>query len=133
MTVVFDTNVLISATLWDGSVAQKLLFRLISAGIKIFSSPEILSEYQKVLQKEFGYTADEVAHIMEKVMAFVSVVEPTVKVKVVKDDSEDDKIIECALASSSRHIISYDKHLLRLKEYGEINIIKPEEALRKEF
>ncbi len=27
--VTFDTNVLLSATLWDGSVAQKLLFDMI--------------------------------------------------------------------------------------------------------
>lgn len=26
MSVTFDTNALLSATLWDGSVAQKLLF-----------------------------------------------------------------------------------------------------------
>jgi len=28
MVVTFDTNVLLSATLWDGSVAQKLLYSI---------------------------------------------------------------------------------------------------------
>ena len=50
MHIVLDTNVLISAALWDGSVAQKLLSKLLQPNIKIFSSMEILSEYQKVLK-----------------------------------------------------------------------------------
>jgi len=48
MAVTFDTNVLLSATLWDGSVAQKLLFDLIRQEIKIYSTFEILSEYQEI-------------------------------------------------------------------------------------
>jgi len=50
MVVTFDTNVLLSATLWDGSVAQKLLFDLIRRGIKIYSTTEIISEYQEILK-----------------------------------------------------------------------------------
>ena len=38
MVVTFDTNVLLSATLWDGSVSQKLLFALIRQEVKIYSS-----------------------------------------------------------------------------------------------
>ena len=37
--------------------------------------------------------------------------------------------IECAAASSSDYIITYDKHLLKLKEFGKTKIITPEEAL----
>ena len=51
--VVFDTNVLISATLWDNSVAQKFLFRCIQDNIQIFSSQEILEEYKEILARDF--------------------------------------------------------------------------------
>jgi predicted nucleic acid-binding protein len=54
MVVTFDTNALLSATLWDGSVAQKLLYDLIRQNVKIYSSMEILNEYQKVLKRDFG-------------------------------------------------------------------------------
>ncbi len=43
MKVVFDTNVLISATLWNNSVSQKLLFRLINQEIPIYCSLEIVN------------------------------------------------------------------------------------------
>ena len=128
MVVTFDTNVLLSATVWDGGVAQKLLFDLIRQGIKIYSTTEILSEYQEVLKRDFDFTDAEVSEIMEKVLAFVTLVNPQTKIKAVKDDPDDDVIIECALESESKYIITYDKHLLNLKEFRGIRIIRPEEA-----
>ena len=128
MAVTFDTNVLLSATLWDGSVAQKLLFDLIRQGIKIYSTTEIISEYQEILKRDFDFTDAEVSEIMEKVLAFVTLVSPQMKIKAVKNDPDDDVIIECAFESESKYIITYDKHLLNLKEYRGIRIIRPEEA-----
>ena len=128
MVVTFDTNVLLSATLWDGSVAQKLLFDLIKQNVEIYTTTEILSEYQEVLKRDFDFSDEEVAEILEKVLAFVTLVNPTKRVKVVKEDPDDNMIIECALESNSRYVITYDKHLLNLKEYQGIRIIRPEEA-----
>ena len=128
MAVTFDTNVLLSATLWDGSVAQKLLFDLIRQEIKIYSTFEILSEYQEILKRDFDFSDEEVSQIMKKVVLFTTLVKPTQKVKVVTDDPDDNIIVECALESNSKYIITYDKHLLNLKEYGGIRIIRPEEA-----
>lgn len=128
MVVTFDTNILLSATLWDGSVAQKLLFNLIRQEIKIYSTAKILSEYQEVLRRDFDFSDEEVSEIMEKVFAFVTLVKPTMTINIVKEDPDDNVIIECALESNSKYIITYDKHLLNLKEYQGIRIIRPEEA-----
>ena len=130
MSVVFDTNVLISATLWHGSVAQKLLAKLIQTNTKIFSSTEILSEYQKVLIRDFDYAGQELVYIMEKVLAVVTLVKPVQKVIAVEKDPDDNKIIECALAAASNYIITYDKHLLNIGQFDGIEIITPELALK---
>ena len=127
--IVFDTNVLISATLWENSVAQKFLFKCIKEDIQIFSSQEILEEYKEILARDFDYNEQEIEKILEKVIQFVNMVSPSVKVEAVKEDIDDDKIIECALESKAEYIISYDKHLLKLKEYQGIKIVRPEEAL----
>jgi len=128
MSVTFDTNVLLSATLWDGSVAQKLLFELIKKEIKIYSTPSIISEYQRVLKRDFDFSEKEIAEILEKVLSFVIMVNPNLKVELVKDDPDDNKIIECALESKSEYLLTYDQHLLKLKEIQGIRIITPEEA-----
>ena len=130
MGVVFDTNALLSSTLWDESVAQRLLFKLIRENIKVYSSTEILLEYQRVLKRDFDYSDEEVSNIMKKIFGFVTLVTPKQRVKIVEDDPDDNKIIECAIESSSRYIITYDKHLLKLGEYQGIKMIKPEDALK---
>ena len=127
---VFDTNILISSTLWDGSVAQKLLYKLIEQDSVIFSSTEILEEYQKILKRDFDYSNEEVTNIMKKVLQFITIVNPCIKVDAVKDDADDNKIIECALEGEAEYIISYDKHLLNLKEFRGIKIVKPEEVIK---
>jgi len=127
--IVFDTNILISSTLWDGSVSQKLLFKLIEQDAVIFSSTEILEEYQEILKRDFNYSNEEVADIMKKVLQFITLVNPCIKVNVIKEDADDNKIIECALEGKADYILSYDKHLLSLKEYQEIKIIRPEEFI----
>ena len=60
----------------------------------------------------------------------MNLMEPKQKINVVKDDPDDNKVIECAIESSSDYIITYDKHLLRIKEYKGIKILKPEEILK---
>jgi len=127
--VVFDTNVLISATLWENSVAQKFLFKCIKENVQIFSSQEIIEEYKKILVRDFDYKKQEIGEILEKIFQFVTLVNPSRKVDIVKEDADDNKIIECAVESKSEYIVSYDKHLLKLKEFEEIKIVRPEEAL----
>ncbi|MDP1694679.1 MAG: putative toxin-antitoxin system toxin component, PIN family [Candidatus Woesearchaeota archaeon] len=130
-TVTFDTNVLLSATLWDGSVSQKVLFDCIQRDVTIYSSSEIIAEYKKVLKRDFDFTDEEIGELLEKTMAFLKLIEPSEKVDIVKNDPDDNKIIECAIASRSRCIITYDKELLKIKEYQGIKIITPEESRGK--
>jgi putative PIN family toxin of toxin-antitoxin system len=51
MRVVLDTNVLISAFLWNGKPAE--VIRQVEAGkVKMYLSPEILEEIEGVLERE---------------------------------------------------------------------------------
>ena len=128
MTVTLDTNVLLSATLWDGSVAQKLLFSLIRQDIKRYGTADIILEYQEILERDFDFNAQDIDQATNKIRSFLTLVQPRVKVHIVLADPDDDKIIECAIESRSGYIITYDKHLLALKEHQGIRVIKPEEA-----
>lgn len=44
--------------------------------------------------------------------------------KVVVDDPDDDMVIECAVVGQATYIITGDKHLLSLKKYQDIYILK---------
>lgn len=99
--------------------------------MEIFTTKEILDKFAEVLKRDFLYTEEEAQNLLEIVLQFLTLVNPNKKIDIVKDDSDDNKIIECALESKAEYILSYDKHLLKLKEYEGIKIIKPEEAIKE--
>ena len=127
MKVTVDTNFLISATQWDYSVAHKLLKKLILLDVTIFTTQDILDEAVEVLERDFKYSKNEAENIIEKMLLFAKLIEPKQKVDVIKDDPDDNKVIECAVESSSDYILTYDGHLLKLKGYKGIKIVTPEE------
>ena len=127
MKVTVDTNFLISATQWDYSVAHKLLKKFILSDAEIFTTQDILDETAEVLERDFEYNKNEVKNIIGKILLFAKQIKPKQKIDVIKDDPDDNKIIACAIESSSEYVITYDKHLLKLKEYKGIKIITPEE------
>lgn len=128
MKVTLDTNFLVSANQWYDSVARKLLRTMIEANVQLFTTKEIMSEFFRVLQRDFYLDESQLNDVASYVLAFVTFVVPPQKVDIVKEDPDDNKIIECAVASDSEYIITYDKHLLKLKEYNGIRIVTPEEA-----
>ena len=127
MNVTVDTNFLISATQWDYSVAHKLLKKFILSDAEIFTTQDILDETAEVLERDFEYSKGDAENIIEKILLFAKLIKTKQKIDVVKDDPDDNKVIECAIESSSDYIITYDRHLLKLKEYKGIKIITPEE------
>ena len=130
MKITADTNFLVSATQWDNSVAHKLLIKLIEINAEVFTTKEILGEFSEVLQRDFKYSKEEADKIIKKILSFIILIEPKIKADVVKEDPDDNIIIECALESKSKYIITYDRHLLKIKDYQGIEIIKPEEAMK---
>jgi uncharacterized protein len=133
MKIAIDTNFLVSATQWDYSVSNKLLQNLIRNNAEIFASKEILDEFAEVLKRDFQYSKEEVSDIFNKVLQFLTIITPIKKVDIVKEDADNNKIIECALEGNVEYILSYDNHLLKLKEFQGIKIITPEKFLKINF
>ncbi|MBF0501956.1 MAG: PIN domain-containing protein [Candidatus Riflebacteria bacterium] len=54
----------------------------------------------------------------------------TQKVSIVKNDPDDDKFIECAIALNADYIVSGNHDLLEIENYMGIKILKPKDFLR---
>lgn len=132
MRITADTNFLISATQWDASVSHKLLLKLISLDAEVYTTEEILEEFTEILERDFRYPSQEANAIKETLLGFVYLVAAEEKIDIVKDDPDDNKILACAIASRSDYILTYDKHLLRIKEFKGIKIVQPEELLKRD-
>ena len=98
-------------------------------------SKEIIEEFVNVLgyeeiQQKIKNKNLEMKRTVEKIVFLSTIVEPKQSFNVVEDDSDDNKIIECAVEGDVDYIVSQDKHLLKLKEFNGIRIITPEEFLK---
>lgn len=121
--VVIDTNLYISAIFWGGK-PREIVELGWNARILIFTSPEIQAEIERKLKTNFGLDEKEVAQILFDYSMFTLPIKPLQKILAIKADPDDDKFIECAVASKAGYIVSGDKHLLNLKSYQGIQIMK---------
>jgi predicted nucleic acid-binding protein len=57
----------------------------------------------------------------------------TQRIDAIKEDPDDNRILEGAVAAGSSVIVTYDRDLLRLGEYGRIKIIQTVDFVRREI
>jgi len=130
MRVVLDTNILVSALGWDGN-ERKVLLATLSDDVDLVLSDEIISEMLQVLsyEKLSHIPEDKIGLFLEIIMETAMIIETTSKLAIIKEDPMDNRILECAIDGGAEYIISGDKHLLNLKEYEGIKILKAKEFL----
>ena len=134
MKITADTNVLVSATFWYGA-SEKIISKVEAKEICLVLSEEIIKEYSDVLDyKEIKDKIQDkrlvMIHTINKIISISNIIDPKIKLSIIKEDPDDNKILECALSANVDYIVSNDKHLLKLKEYKNIPIITPDNFLK---
>jgi len=125
--IVVDTNVIISSLIFGGR-PQELIEKIVQNKIKAFISPQMISELLDVLRKKFSFSEKKIRELESEILAKFEIVYPTKEITVARDKS-DNKILEAALESRSKLIISGDKDLLILGRYMKIEILTPSDFL----
>ncbi len=128
--VLLDTNVLISALGWN-SKPKEIFQKCITGELKLITSLEQVDELREVMNyPKFNFTEKQKESFISIILEIAGVVEITRKVKVIKDDPDDDVMIETALVGGADYIVSGDTHLLNLKEFAGIKILTAKEFLQ---
>ncbi len=125
MKVVIDTNVFISGVFFSGP-PYKILEAWRDGKVQLVVSREILQEYQRVLGtlgQEFPGV--DASGILELLTVKSELTAAPALPEAVCVDPDDDKFLACALASKVKHIISGDKHLLKVSGYRGVEVVKP--------
>lgn len=126
--VVLDTNVYLSAIIFGGNT-RHILDLAIKGKITAYISYSILFEIAEKLEKKFHWDNDQIIVTIKALAKSAVVVNPTIKLEAVKDDRNDNKIIEAAVTSKADYIITGDKHLLKIGKYQEVQIVAPTQFL----
>ncbi len=125
--VVLDTNIIISSVFWKGK-PYEVVKRGIEGGYQIVVSPEILDEVVEKLRNKFQFSEEGIQELVDIILTYSHIVEPTSKFDVVRD-KKDNKIIECAFDGKADCVVTGDPDLLVLKEFRGIRIVTAREFL----
>ena len=117
------------SSLWGGNPG-KIVELWGDEAILIVVSQQVLDEYFNVLNR-FDLSEEDIEDLT---ILFANpdktiIVEPKVKIHLIKEDPEDNKFLECALEGKTKFIVSGDKHLLSLKYFQDIRIVTASEFL----
>ena len=63
------------------------------------------------------------------IMDYATIVQSDLRLFVVKNDPDDNKIVECAVSCGADYIVTGDRHLLDIKEYKGIKIVTAKQFL----
>lgn len=127
MVVVADTNILISALLWNGQTTP--VFHLVRDGkIQIAVNESLLDEFERVLSyskfhQQFTKLGKTPSQIIQEFLEIAILVDDIPIPPTILEDLSDDRVLACAFAASASMIISGDQHLLKLKRWRGIPIV----------
>jgi putative PIN family toxin of toxin-antitoxin system len=131
---VVDTNVLVSAFLWQGTPARVIEL----AGekeVQLFTSRALLDELAATLAKKklaryvaaTGLTADQMLANYRRIATLVTARQLDAQVS---RDVDDDAVLACALAARADLVVSGDDDLLSLKSFNGIPIVSVAQAIK---
>jgi putative PIN family toxin of toxin-antitoxin system len=125
ITATFDTNVYIRA-LHFGGRASLLIGHARAGNIRVDISDAILDETNRVLRDKFQWSSYMLHDARLRLLGLANHVTPAEVLSVIREDPDDDRILECATAANSEYIVSEDKDLLRLGKYRSTRIVNVE-------
>ena len=128
--VVFDTNVLVSATLMPRSVPRRAVNTASRCGVVLFSE-ESLAEFDEVICRP---KFDRYVRESNRKEFLASVLEDAESIEVIDSisdcrDPKDNKFLELAVSGDATHLVTGDDDLLVLHPFRGVAILTPQAFL----
>lgn len=132
---VVDTNVLVSAFLWQGT-PSKVIELAGEKEVLLFTSRALLDELAATLAKKklakyvtaTGLSAEQMLTNYRRIATLVTAKQLEQQVS---RDIDDDAVLACALAARADLIVSGDDDLLVLKSFDGISIVTAVQAVQQ--
>jgi uncharacterized protein len=124
-----DSSVYVRA-LHLGGPGALLLGHARTGNIRIDISDPIVDETMRVLRDKFQWNGYMIQETRSRLLSLCNYVLPTVTLSIVKEDPDDDRVLECAAAAKSDFIVTEDKDLLRVMQLATARIVTIGEFLK---
>lgn len=132
-------RVVLDATIWVPTILKPhgyyaRMMKQIAPYVELFTAEEILAEVREASlrpenKKKYQLTESVVNQAINPIREFTSVVSDLPRLRVIQEDPDDNLVLACAVKAKANYLVTYDPHLLNLKEYQGIKILKPKDLL----
>ncbi len=132
--IVIDTNVFISALRSRRGASYRLFMLLGGKQFEISVSVPLILEYEdaaKRLGREFGLTHADIEDILDYVCSVADLREIHFLWRPILKDPQDDQVLELAVESSAKFIVTYNRRDFVGAEKFGIKVITPNGFLEK--
>jgi len=129
MKVVFDTNVFVSAFIVPGGKGEEALLLALRRKVDLFTSVPILTETTRILRTKFDQPERDILAALKQISRASTILRPARTVSVL-EDLPDNRILECAVSAQADLVVTGDHHLLSLKEFEGIPLVRLADFLR---
>lgn len=129
MRVVFDTNVFVSAFLLPGAAGDRAFRLAREKRFDLVTSVPILTETANVLREKLGQSDVDIAAALKIISRAATIVRPKQRVHALADEP-DNRILECAISAKADLIVTGDRHLLQLRRFEDVPIVRLVDLLR---
>src|SRR6202035_3758264 len=120
MRVVLDTNVIISALLFDGLPEHLVLSTLLGSN-QLVISPYIITETIRILESKFSIQPQNL-ELLQQILSEAELIyfQPFLNILM---DEPDNRILETAVKGGAQYLVTGDKLLLDLQKHEDIQIV----------
>jgi len=115
--VTLDTNILISALGWNGKPKQ-IFEKCINGELDLITSNEQLMELQEAINyPKFNFSNEQKDKFMSIILEIATIVKITGEINIIKNDPDDNIILETAIIGNVDYLITGDPDLLDSKNH----------------
>ena len=117
ISIVLDTNVLLSGTAYPNSIPGKIIGAWKNGGVDVMLSHYILDELQRVLPRlnhRLEWSHQDIQDFIDSLAFLADIVEPLTTNEQKLRDEADQPVLGTLLASRANYLITGDKDLLAL-------------------
>lgn len=135
MRLVLDTNVVVSALLWNGTPRQ-LLDLIRRTKVDVMTCKEMMDELSRVcnypkFKHRISTSGTDIDNLLNDYTSFTKNTYVSQPVTNICRDPGDDIVLACAVAANANLIVTGDIDLLVMKQYRNIPIVRVAETMQR--
>jgi len=128
MKVVIDTNIILNA-IYPGSKNYWIRKALEFQQLELCITTDILDEYAEIIERFFDKETANLFLSALEILPNITHIQKYFFWKLIPEDPDDEKLLDCAIASGAAYLVTNDRHFNKIKDlpFPKVNVVNEDE------